>query len=101
MLFACKDDNDQPAPTAPAACRITKEYTIGQRDYVSYEYEGELPKKIVNYNEVQMPDVTLEVLALEVRKSSEPDGFPTVLSTHYKSDYLRVSLTSASVSITL
>jgi hypothetical protein len=100
ILFACNDDSDQPSPAASAACRITKEYIVGTREYVSYEYEGELPKKIVNYNEVEMPEITLDVLALEVRKSSNPSGFPTVLSTHYQSDYLRVSPSSASVSFT-
>jgi len=79
---------------------FTPDSAAGNREYVAYEYEGDLPKKIVNYNEVEMPDIILEVFALEVRKSSNPSGFPTVLSTHYESDYLRVSPTSASVSFT-
>ena len=99
-LLSCKDDHDQTPPTSAAACRITKEYRVGKREYIAYEYEGELPKKITNYNAAEMPEITLEVLALEVRKSSNPSGFPTVYSTQYMSDYLRVSPASASVSFT-
>lgn len=100
VLSGCKDDNDQPSPTLSSACVITKEYTVGKRGYIAYEYENGFPKKITSYNEAEIADITLEVLALEVRKSSNPGGFPTVLTTHYKSDYLRVSPASASVSFT-
>lgn len=100
LSSACKDDDNQTTPSKPAACRVIKEYKTGTLDYTAYEYEGDLPKKIVGYNEVEIPETTLEVLALEVRKTSNPSGFRTVLSTHYESDYLRVSPSSASISIT-
>jgi hypothetical protein len=100
IIVGCKDDKSQPTPTIPAACRIKKEFTVGAREYVAYAYEGELPKQLVSYDAIEMPDITLDVLALEVRKSFDQGGFPTVVSTHYASDYLRVSPGSASVSIT-
>lgn len=100
LLTGCKDDEkDTPSPAPTAACRVIKEYITGERDYTLYTYSNNLPATITTFNEVDMPEAIVEVLALQVRRTI-PGIHPAETSLHYMSDYLRVSPDQVRVSST-
>lgn len=104
ILSGCKKDDD-PAPAATAACIPQRETTglVGNESSWEHEYDGEgNPSKIREFNKYGSLVYTTEISSNTVIRTKAVSGseYPTIIKTHYNSEFLKVLPSKAEVSIT-